>query len=56
VELLDEDEFAEHRAQYGYPAEIVAAAQESAAWLVSAVREHVEPFGVTSFGWLARVR
>ena len=55
VELLDEDEFAEHQVRYGYPAEVVAAAQESAAWLVSAVQEHVEPFGAVSLGWLARV-
>jgi len=55
VELLDEDEFAEHQTRYGYPAEVVAEAEASAAWLVNAVRAHEEPFGVASFDWLARV-
>jgi uncharacterized protein len=55
VELLDEDEFAEHRDRYGYPAEVVAEAEASAAWLVNAVRAHEEPFGVTSFDWLAQI-
>ena len=55
VELVDEDEFAEHQTSYGYPAEVVAEAEASAAWLVNAVRAHEEPFGVASFDWLARV-
>jgi len=55
VELLDEDEFAAHRVKYDYPPEVVAAAEASFAWLAGAVRERVEPFGVASHAWLARV-
>ncbi len=55
VELLDEDEFAEHSERYGYPPQVVVEAEAAAAWLVSAVGQHAEPFGVASFGWLARV-
>ena len=55
VELLDEDEFAEHRVKFNYPPDVVAAAEASFAWLAAAVRDRVEPFGVASYGWLAQV-
>jgi protein associated with RNAse G/E len=55
VELLDEDEFAEHQEKYGYPAQVVTEAEAAAAWLVHAITAHAEPFGVASFDWLARV-
>jgi protein associated with RNAse G/E len=55
VDLLDEDEFAEHRVRYGYPAEVVTAAEAAAAWLMEAVAGYVEPFGEVSLGWLNRV-
>ena len=55
VELLDEDEFVEHRVRYGYPDDVAAAAEESAAWLMHAVTGYDEPFGVASHEWLARV-
>ncbi|SRR5712692_1804373 len=44
VELHDEDEFAEHQIRYGYPAEVVAAAERAAAWLQRALAENREPF------------
>lgn len=53
--LLDEDEFAEHRVRYGYAAETVARATESAAWLLAAVAEGREPFAGAHREWLARV-
>jgi uncharacterized protein len=44
VELLDEDEFAEHRVRYGYPADVVAEARRAAAWLTDALTDGREPF------------
>ena len=55
VELLDVDEFAEHRVRFDYPAEVVTAAEAAADWLFAAVRDRREPFELASAGWLARV-
>jgi protein associated with RNAse G/E len=56
VVLLDEDEFAEHQLQYGYPADVIAAAERSAAWLMAAVAARNEPFGRAPLGWFDQVR
>jgi protein associated with RNAse G/E len=56
VQLLDEDEFAAHRVRYGYPPDIVAAAEAAAEWLYASVRDRIEPFGVAYTHWLAQVR
>lgn len=56
VELLDEDEFEEHRRALGYPDDIVQRAQKTAWELVSAVEAHREPFGRASEPWLAAMR
>ncbi|WUH94266.1 DUF402 domain-containing protein [Streptomyces sp. NBC_00433] len=53
--LVDEDEFAEHQVRYGYPADVIAAAQDSADWLMDAVAEARGPFGGAHKAWLARV-
>jgi hypothetical protein len=45
ISLLDEDEFAEHQIRYGYPGEVIAAAQASAKWLIAAMTAGDEPFG-----------
>jgi protein associated with RNAse G/E len=55
VEILDEDEFAEHRIRYGYPEEVVAAAQASAECLAAAIRANDEPFASVYRGWLAQL-
>jgi protein associated with RNAse G/E len=55
TELLDEDEFAEHRLRFGYPEDVVTAAEAAARWLFTAVRDRVEPFGAAYLPWLARV-
>jgi protein associated with RNAse G/E len=55
VERLDDDEFAEHRVRFGYPPEVVAAAEGAAGWLFTAVRDRVEPFGHGYHAWLTRV-
>jgi len=51
----DEDEFADHRVRYGYPADVVERAEAAAAWLTTALRDGVEPFGSHYRSWLDRV-
>ena len=55
IELLDEDEFAEHQVAYGYPDEVISAAQRSARWLQAALRDGSEPFASTYLSYLALV-
>ncbi|MFG2037654.1 DUF402 domain-containing protein [Dactylosporangium sp. NPDC048998] len=55
VELLDEDEFAVHQVRYAYPADVIAQAQASADWLLSAVGDRREPFGSAYHPWLRQV-
>jgi uncharacterized protein len=55
VELLDEDEFAMHQVQFGYPPEIVTAARSAADCLFGAVSARVEPFDVAYHTWLAKL-
>ncbi|HYN97931.1 MAG TPA: DUF402 domain-containing protein [Pilimelia sp.] len=55
VELLDEDEFADHRVRFGYPAEVVAPAEAAAAWLFGALGDGTEPFASAYRKWLALV-
>ena len=57
VELVDEDEFEEHRVTLGYPDDVVAAARREAAWVLDAVRRGEEPFaGTTARRVLAYLR
>ena len=56
VEVLDEDEFAEHQVQLGYPAELISQARQTCDWLVEAVSSRSEPFGRVGADWLARAR
>ncbi|MCL2553154.1 MAG: DUF402 domain-containing protein [Actinomycetia bacterium] len=53
--LVDEDEFAEHQVRYGYPPEVVAAAQDAADRLMAAVAAGTGPFGGAHARWLALV-
>ena len=53
--LVDEDEFAEHQLHYGYPPDVIASAQDSAAWLMAAVAGGAGPFGGAHARWLAMV-
>jgi hypothetical protein len=55
VELLDEDEFEEHRALFGYPDDVVERALETAQWVLEAVREGREPFGRAGIPWLSKL-
>jgi uncharacterized protein len=51
----DEDEFAEHRDELGYPDDIVARAEASAERVTTAVASRRAPFdGTTHHAWLDR--
>jgi protein associated with RNAse G/E len=52
----DEDEFALHQVRYGYPPDVIAAAEDAAAWLFAAVSAGAEPFGLAAQVWLDKVR
>ncbi len=49
----DEDEFAEHQVQYGYPAEVVDAAQRSCDALVASIVGGEEPWVSVGHAWAA---
>ena len=52
----DEDEFADHRVRFDYPAEVTEGALASMRWVEEAVRSGETPFdGETHLPWLARV-
>lgn len=55
VEVWDEDEFAAHQRKYGYPADVVAAAERSAEWLRDALTRNHEPFASVYRAYLALV-
>ncbi|WP_460522150.1 DUF402 domain-containing protein [Flindersiella endophytica] len=56
VWIDDEDEFAEHAAGYGYPADVVAVSRSTADAVRIAVRDAAEPFGTTWRQWIDRLR
>jgi hypothetical protein len=53
VFLDDEDEFADHQVRYGYPAEVVAMTERSAAAVLAAVRAGEPPYDGTADAWSA---
>jgi len=55
VELRDEDEFEEHRRQFGYPDEVVTEARAAAQRQLDALREGAEPFATLYRKWLLEV-
>lgn len=52
VQILDEDEFAEHQVRYGYPPEVVTRARATTDDLVALLAAGAEPFGHTGETWL----
>lgn len=54
VEVVDEDEFAAHQAEYGYPPELVEGALASSQRAVTMLRNREEPFGLASRYWIER--
>ena len=55
VEVLDEDEFLEHRARFDYPDWLVDRARATAAELIFKLEAREEPFGETPQRWLRRL-
>jgi hypothetical protein len=55
IELLDADEFAEHQVKYGYPAEVIGEAEQSAQWLQDALADGREPFATSYLSYLAMI-
>lgn len=55
VEIIDEDEFEDHRVRLGYPAELIRGARDAADRAARLVRAEVEPFFVASDKWLSQV-
>lgn len=55
LRLDDEDEFAEHQVRYGYPPDVIATAEATAAELLAAIRAGAEPWVRVGHGWLARI-
>jgi uncharacterized protein len=55
IERLDEDEFEIHRAQFGYPADVVTQAVAASYWLAAALGDGTEPFASGFHPWLAQV-
>lgn len=54
--VKDEDEFAEHRASYGYPDSVVNKARQTCEWLMEAGRRGgAEPFASAYHHWLDRL-
>ncbi|MEU6999174.1 DUF402 domain-containing protein [Nonomuraea sp. NPDC046570] len=53
--LDDADEFAEHQVAFRYPAEVIAQAEASAAWLMKSVGESAAPFDGSHRPWLDHV-
>jgi predicted RNA-binding protein associated with RNAse of E/G family len=56
VEVLDEDEFAEHQLTYGYPADVIARASATTAELVESMKARTEPFGEVGAAWVRTFR
>ncbi len=55
VELLDEDEFAEHADRFGYPQAVRENAWSAANWLVRALSGDTQPFAGEYRAWLSQV-
>ncbi|WP_114424290.1 DUF402 domain-containing protein [Nocardioides houyundeii] len=56
VVVDDEDEFAAHQVELGYPAHVVTAALQSCAWVHAAVVAASAPFDGAHRAWLDRLR
>jgi protein associated with RNAse G/E len=56
VEVLDEDEFAEHQILFEYPPRLVDTVRATTARLALAVDARHEPFGQVAAAWMARAR
>jgi protein associated with RNAse G/E len=55
VAIVDQDEFAEHQIRYGYPTDVIAEAEKTAAWLHGVMSDGTEPFATAYRAWLDQV-
>jgi protein associated with RNAse G/E len=55
IERLDEEEFREHQALFGYPDEVVTQALAASHWLAGALGDGTEPFASVFQPWLDQV-
>lgn len=55
VAIVDQDEFAEHQVRYGYPPDVIAAAEQAAERLHAALAGGAQPFGGGFERWLRLV-
>ncbi len=56
VEILDEDEFDDHRVSRSYPQRLVDGARTATAAIYLALERREEPFEAVAAGWLERLR
>ena len=56
VEVLDEDEFEEHRVRFQYPGSLADRARNTAAAVVIKLEQRQEPFGDAGLAWLEKVQ
>lgn len=52
VQVLDEDEFADHQVRFAYPPELIEGARRATDEVVALLEHRVEPFDVASLPWL----
>ena len=56
VEILDEDEFAEHIEALAYPPHVIDRARTTTARLYLELERRTEPFGAVAEQWIAHAR
>lgn len=56
IEVLDEDEFADHQVRYGYPNQLIAGAEAATVAAVDLLTRNEEPFDSAATTWLDSVR
>lgn len=52
VEMLDEDEFADHQVRFAYPPELIEGARRAADEVIDLLQRRAEPFGTAADRWL----
>lgn len=56
VEILDEDEFADHQVTLAYPAKLIDQTRAATAAVVLTMEANEEPYRSVAASWLARIR
>jgi protein associated with RNAse G/E len=56
IEILDEDEFAEHRRTLGYPDHLIDGARSAADQVAQQLHTNAEPFGNAAPRWIERAQ